>query len=55
LVGVSWRFPFLHDGCAQTLAERFALDGGCDNPAHGTTSQLSAQDLSDLIAYLESI
>jgi mono/diheme cytochrome c family protein len=55
LVGVSWRFPFLHDGCAQTLAERFALDGGCDTPAHGTTSQLSAQDLSDLIAYLESI
>ncbi len=55
LVGVSWRFPFLHDGCAQTLADRFALDGGCDTPAHGTTSQLSAEDLSDLIAYLESI
>jgi cytochrome c553 len=55
LLGVSWRFPFLHNGCAATLADRFTFDAGCDTAAHGTTSQLSPQNLSDLIAYLESI
>jgi cytochrome c peroxidase len=52
LVGVGWRTPLLHDGCAATIADRF---GKCATPAHGSTAQLSAQDVSDLSAYLESL
>ena len=53
LVGVGARPPFLHDGCAATLADRFGTCGGGD--LHGHTSQLSAQDVSDLVAYLETL
>jgi DNA-binding beta-propeller fold protein YncE/cytochrome c553 len=52
LVGVGWRTPLLHDGCAVTIADRF---GKCATPAHGATSKLSSQDVSDLTAYLESL
>lgn len=54
LVGVGARAPFIHDGCAATLADRFgAACGGGD--AHGKTSQLTAAQVSDLVAYLESL
>jgi len=55
LHGVGWRAPYMHDGCAQTLADRFtdASCGGGDQ--HGVTSQLSDADRSDLIAYLQSL
>ncbi|MEO8842641.1 MAG: cytochrome c [Kofleriaceae bacterium] len=54
LVGVGARAPFLHDGCAKTLADRFsATCGGAD--AHGKTSQLTAAQVSDLVAYLETL
>ena len=52
LVGVGWRTPVLHDGCALTLADRF---GTCATPAHGDISSLSAGDISDLVTYLESL
>jgi cytochrome c peroxidase len=52
LVGVGWRTPLLHDGCAATIADRF---GACATPAHGTISGLSAQDLTDLENYLETL
>jgi mono/diheme cytochrome c family protein len=54
LIGVGYRAPFLHDGCAQTLADRFnpACGGGDD---HGFTSKLSAAEIGDLVAYLESL
>jgi hypothetical protein len=52
LVGVGWRTPLMHDGCATTLADRFAA---CSSPQHGSIASLSAQDLSDLMAYLESL
>jgi hypothetical protein len=52
LVGVGWRTPLLHDGCAVTIAERF---GKCATAAHGKTSHLSPQDVGDLTAYLESL
>lgn len=53
LLGVGARAPFMHDGCATTLLDRFTTCGGGD--AHGMTSQLDAQKLSDLVAYLESL
>ncbi len=52
LVGVGWRTPLLHDGCAQTIADRF---GSCATAQHGTISSLSAEDLTNLTAYLESL
>jgi Cytochrome c len=44
--------PYLHDGSALTL-----MDVLLDNPGdqHGTTSTLSAQQLADLVAYLQSL
>lgn len=53
LVGVGARAPFLHDGCATTLRDRFGPCGGGD--LHGRTSHLSEAELADLIAYLESL
>jgi hypothetical protein len=52
LVGVGWRAPFLHAGCAATLADRF---GGCATPVHGNTSQLTPANVSDLVAFLETL
>jgi hypothetical protein len=44
----------MHDGCAKTLADRFKpACGGGDEHAH--TSQLSAEELADLIAYLDTL
>ncbi len=53
LVGISARGPFLHNGCAKTLADRFGPCGGGDK--HGLTSQLSAGQVGDLVAYLETL
>jgi mono/diheme cytochrome c family protein len=53
LVGVGARAPFMHDGCAATLADRFGPCGGGD--LHGHTSQLSPAQLADLVTYLESL
>lgn len=52
LVGVGWRMPLLHDGCASTMQDRF---GRCATPQHGSTAQLSQQEIEDLTAYLESL
>jgi cytochrome c553 len=52
LVGVGWRTPLLHDGCAQTIADRF---GSCATPGHGNVTALSAGDISDLGVYLETL
>jgi cytochrome c peroxidase len=52
LVGVGWRTPLLHDGCAATIADRF---GACATAAHGSTSQLAPGEVADLTAYLESL
>jgi mono/diheme cytochrome c family protein len=55
LKGVRFRTPLMHDGCAATISERFSNTkcGGGDK--HGTTSQLSAAQLSDLTAYVETL
>jgi hypothetical protein len=52
LLGVGARAPFMHDGCAATLRDRF---GPCGGAAHGSTSQLTPAELDDLIAYLEAL
>ncbi len=52
LLGLTFRAPFLHDGCAATIADRFS---DCGGESHGNTSELSESELSDLTTYLESL
>ena len=52
LVGVGLRAPYLHDGRAATLTQRFTNGGG---DQHGHTSQLSESDVADLVAYLGTL
>jgi cytochrome c peroxidase len=54
LIGIGYRAPFLHTGCATTLRARFdpACGGG---DAHGKTSHLTAAEIDDLVLYLESL
>lgn len=52
LRGVGARGPWLHDGYARTLRERFAVGGG---DRHGTTSHLTPAQLDALTAYLETL
>jgi mono/diheme cytochrome c family protein len=53
LRGLALHAPFMHDGCAPTLAERF--DPACGGDKHGRTAQLSEGQMRDLIAYLETL
>ncbi len=53
LYGVGWRAPFMHNGCAATLEERFGSCGGGE--AHGHISSLTDAQRADLIAYLNSL
>ncbi|HXU64888.1 MAG TPA: cytochrome c [Polyangia bacterium] len=53
LVGLAWTPPYLHDGCAATLADRFGACGGGDR--HGVTSTLTPAEQADLVAYLDSL
>jgi mono/diheme cytochrome c family protein len=54
LRGLSMHAPFMHDGCAATLADRFdAPCGGGDK--HGKTSQLTPAQLGDLVVYLQTL
>lgn len=53
LIGVGSRAPYMHNGCAPTLADRFGPCGGGDQ--HGVTSTLSPADISDLVAYLKTL
>ena len=52
LVGVGWRTPLLHNGCAATIADRF---GKCATTQHGNIVALTSQNISDLTAYLETL
>jgi cytochrome c553 len=53
LVGVGSRAPYMHNGCAATLRDRFSP--ACGGTNHGVTSQLSDAQISDLTAYLETL
>ncbi len=55
LVGLAARAPFMHNGCAETLAQRFSDPTCGGGEAHGRTAQLSPEQTSDLVAYLESL
>lgn len=50
---VSLHPPFMHDGCAKTLRERFVPECGGDE--HGRTSHLTDAQLDDLVAYMGSL
>ncbi len=54
LIGVSARAPFLHDGCANTLEDRFTPKcGGGDK--YGFTSDPTPSQIADLVAFLKVI
>jgi hypothetical protein len=53
LIAVSSRAPYMHDGCAKTLRDRF--DPTCGGSRHGRLETLEANDLDDLVAYLETL
>jgi hypothetical protein len=53
LVGVGLRAPWIHNGCAKTLQQRF--DPACGGTTHGKTAQLTTVQVDDLVAYLESL
>jgi hypothetical protein len=53
LVGIGTRGPFMHDGCAATLRDRFGPCGGGDK--HGVTSKLSSGQIGDLVTYLQTL
>ena len=53
LLGLALRAPYLHDGRAATLLDRFGAVGGGDD--HGSTADLTTAQVNDLITYLESL
>jgi hypothetical protein len=53
LLGVAYRAPYLHQGCAKTLDDRFGACGGGDR--HGSTSTITPSERADLVAYLSSL
>ncbi len=56
LAGVGLRTPLMHSGCAATLRDRLTGEPACTGgDAHGRTSQLSAAEIDDLVAYLSSL
>ena len=54
LVGIGSRGPFMHDGCAKTLRDRFTTRPAAA-PSTARSAVFSANELSDLVTYLQSI
>ncbi|MDP3504787.1 MAG: hypothetical protein Q8S33_30895 [Myxococcales bacterium] len=54
LIGLGARAPYMHDGCATTMRERFTKPG-CGGSKHGDVSKLSADDLDALVDYLTGL
>jgi hypothetical protein len=52
LIGVGWRTPLMHDGCATAIADRFTT---CATAKHGNIASLSQSDIANLTAYLETL
>jgi mono/diheme cytochrome c family protein len=55
LRGVGWRAPYMHDGCALRLNDRFTPQCGGTGDRHGVTSKLTAGQLADLAAFVETL
>ncbi len=53
LLGVGMRAPFLHTGCAATLADRF--DPACGGANHGDVAGLTPAQIDALVAYLATL
>ena len=53
LRGIGARAPFMHDGCAKTLTDRFTVCG--NSTSHGLTQTLGPTEIADLVAYLETL
>jgi len=53
LVGIGTRGPFMHDGCAATLRDRF--NPACGGAQHGMTDKLTPAQIDDLVAYLNTL
>jgi hypothetical protein len=54
LIAVGYRAPYLHNGCAATLHDRFSP--ACDSGnQHGTIQQLNGDQIDDLVSYLQSL
>ncbi len=49
LAGIAARAPYLHDGCAQTLEDRFTI---CHTEGHGRLDHLEPAQRADLVAYV---
>ena len=55
LRGIAARAPYMHDGCAKTLMDRFTDTKCGGGDTHGVTSHLAQPQLQDLVTYLESL
>ena len=53
LIGVAYHQPYLHNGCANTLRERFVPTCGGDK--HGNTADLNDAQIDDLVAFLQTL
>jgi hypothetical protein len=49
---VVWAAPYLHSGSAPTLTDRIMNNPG---NVHGNTAALSADEVSDLVQYLQTL
>jgi mono/diheme cytochrome c family protein len=54
LHGLAFRAPYMHNGCARTLRDRFNTSCGGDL-RHGSVAMLAPAELDDLIAYLDTL
>lgn len=53
LVGIGWRAPFMHTGCAKTLFDRF--DPACGGTKHGDIADLTKDQIADIVAFVETL
>jgi cytochrome c peroxidase len=54
LLGLASRAPYMHNGCANSLVDRFSPSCG-GGEMHGHTAALTSSQESDLVAYLASL
>lgn len=56
LLGIAYRAPYMHTGCAATLRDRFVGDASCTGgELHGHVAALSPDQVDDLVHYLRTL